>query len=182
VDGTSYESSILHMRPLARIDSSQMAVVLAGFALGVTACQFPLGAPQVPDDVAIPDTIGIIASSQQEDDGRLVTLEDGTRVLLPNDATDLTGPAADGRLLIIGQGGPAAPDGGVWYAAVPLRPSGCFILSRANGEIRGDRLALSLGFSLPLSDQWDESETTFVQSPPVGFCLDDAGTVVRPYS
>jgi hypothetical protein len=135
----------------------------------------------VPDNVATPDTIGIIASSQQEDDGRLVTLEDGSRILLPNDATDLTGPAADGRLLITGEGGPAAPDRGLWYAAVPRWPSGCLYLE-SNGVVRGDRMALSLGFSLPLDDGWDEAETTFVETPVVGFCLDDSGTVVRPYS
>jgi hypothetical protein len=43
-------------------------------------------------------------------------------------------------------------------------------------------MALSEGFSLALSDEWDQPETTFVQSPVVGFCLDDSGTVVRPYS
>jgi hypothetical protein len=62
-----------------------------------------------------------------------------------------------------------------------LRPPECFYIP-ANGEVRGERMALSEGFSLPLSDHWDEPETTFVQSPVVGFCLDDSGTVVRPYS
>lgn len=169
------------MRPLARIDSGQTAVVLAGLALVMAGCDTPLGAPAVPDEVAVPITIGMIATSEQRDEGRLVTLEAGSTVLLPNAATDLTGPAADGRLLIVGEGRPAAPDGGVWYAAVPVLPSGCFDLA-ANGEIRGDRMALSLGFSLPLSDDWDETETTFVELPPVGFCLDESGAVVRPYS
>jgi hypothetical protein len=159
-----------------------IALVLTGLALMATACDPPLGAPVVPDDVVVPTTIGVIVTSEQTDDGRLVTLEDGGTALLPNAATDLTGPAADGRLLIVGEGGPAAPDGGVWYAAVPMRPSGCFVLSRANGEVRGDRMALSEGFSLPLSDEWTEAETSFVQSPPVGFCLDESGAVVRPYS
>lgn len=81
----------LHMRQVATTRQRQVGAALVGCALVVTACQLPLGAPQVPDDVAIPDTIGIIASSQQEDEGRLVTLEDGSRVLLPNDATELTG-------------------------------------------------------------------------------------------
>lgn len=171
------------MRPLARIDSSQMAVALAGLALIVMACDpdRPLGAPTVPDEVVVPLIIGVIASSEQTDDGRLVTLDDGGTVLLPNAATDLTGPAADGRVLIVGEGRPAAPDGGVWYAAVHALPSGCFDLA-ANGEVRGDRMALSLGFSLPLGDDWDEAETNFVESPPVGFCLDGSGAVVRPYS
>ena len=161
------------------------AIRLMGLALPVallsTACDPPLGAPPVPDEVAIPATIGLIAESEQRDDGRLVTLEDGTRVLLPNGGTDLTGPAADGRLLVVGEGRPPAPDGGVWYAAVPSWPSGCFYLD-ANGEVRGDRMALSLGFSLPLSDAWSETETTFVQSPVVGFCLDRTGAVVGTYS
>lgn len=170
------------MGQVAGTHRRQVEAVLAGFAaLGVAACQLPLGAPQVPDDVAIPATIGIIASSQQSDDGRLVTLEDGSRILLPNDATELTGPAADGRLLITGGGKPAAPGGGVWYAAVPRWSSDCLYLA-ANGEVRGDRMALSLGFSLPLSNQWSEAETIFVETPSVGFCLDDAGAVVRPYS
>jgi hypothetical protein len=150
-------------------------------ALLSTGCDPPLGAPPVPDEVAIPTTTGLIARSEQRDDGRLVTLEDGSSVLLPNGATDLTGPAADGRLLIVGDGRPAAPDGGVWYAAVPSWPSGCFYLD-ANGQVRSDRMALSLGFSLPLSDEWEEAETTFVQSPVVGFCLDNAGAVVGTYS
>jgi hypothetical protein len=42
-------------------------------------------------------------------------------------------------------------------------------------------MALSDGFSLPLSEDWSETETTFVNSPPVAFCLDDSGAVVRPY-
>jgi hypothetical protein len=147
----------------------------------VVGCNPPLGAAGVPDDVVAPTTIGVIATSEQQDDGRLVTLEDGTAVLLPNGATDLTGPPADGRLLIVGEGRPAAPDGGVWYAAVAALPSGCFDLP-ANGEVRDDRMALSEGFSLPLSDEWDETETTFVNTPVVGFCLDDSGAVVRPYS
>jgi len=166
------------MRPLAR-----MAVVLAGLALAVTACHpdRPLGAPGVPDDVVVPITIGMIAAIDQEAEGARVTFEDGETVLLPNGARDLTGQAEVDELLIVGEGRPAAPDGGVWYAAVRALPSGCFRLS-ANGEVRGDRMAFSLGFSLPLSDDWDETETTFVELPPVGFCLDDSGAVVRPYS
>jgi hypothetical protein len=135
----------------------------------------------VPDEVAIPDTIGIVSSIDQEPEGARVTLEDGATVLLPNGSRDLTGAAEVGRLLIVGEGRPADPDGGVWYAAVRAFPSGCFDLP-GNGEVRGDRMALSLGFSLPLSDDWDETETTFVESPSVGFCLDESGAVVRPYS
>lgn len=166
------------MRPASMSRRRQVGAILVGCALVVTACQLPLGAPQAPDEVVVPTTIGLIATSEQEDDGRLVILEDGSRVLLPNGAADLTGPAADGRLLILGQGGPRAPDGGVWYAAVRALPSECFDLP-ANGVVRGDRMALSLGFSLELNDEWDEAETTFVETPVVGFCLDDSGTVVR---
>lgn len=82
---------------------------------------------------------------------------------------------------MVGEGGPAESAGGVWYAAVRAYPSGCFYID-ANGEVQGDRLALSEGFGLPLSPDWNETETRFVKSPPVGFCLDDSGAVVRPYS
>jgi hypothetical protein len=170
------------MRQPAETHPGQIGVVLAGLALIVAACDPPLGAPAVPEDVALPTTIGVIAEIDQGTEGAMLALESGATVLLPIGARDLTGQAEVGRLLILGEGMPAAPDGGVWYAAVPSRPSGCFVLSRANGEVRGDRLALSLGFSLPLSDEWSEAETTFVQSPPVGFCLDDSGAVVRPYT
>lgn len=149
----------------------------------VTACDpdRPLGAPTVPDEVVVPLIIGVIAAIDQEAEGALVTLEDGATVLLPNGARDLTGQAEVDELLIVGGGRPADSDGGVWYASVRALPSGCFDLP-ANGEVRGDRMALSLGFSLPLSEDWVEAETTFVESPPVGFCLDDSGAVVRPYS
>lgn len=161
--------------------SGQIPIVLALFTVLAAACNPPLGAPTVPEDVVTPTTIGIISTSEQRDDGRLVTLRDGSGLLIPIGATDLTGPAADGRLLIMGEGSPAAPEGGVWYAAVRALPSGCFDLP-ANGEVRGDRMALSLGFSLPLNDEWDETTETFVETPVVGFCLDAEGTVVRPYS
>ena len=146
-----------------------------------TACETPWGAAQVPDDVAVPQTVGIISFIEQGRAGASVTLQEGGKVLLPNGAPDLTGAAEVGRLLIMGEGRPAAPDGGVWYAAVPLWPQGCFYLE-SNGEIRGDRMALSLGFTLPLSDEWDEAEAWFVEYPTIGFCLDDSGAVVRPYS
>jgi hypothetical protein len=124
-----------------------MAAVIA-VAMVVAGCDPPLGAPAVPDDVVIPTTVGIIATSEQRDDGRLVSLEDGSTVLLPNGATDLTGPAADGRLLIVGEGGPPAPDGGVWYAAVAQLPSGCFDLP-ANGEVRGTEWHCRRGSACP---------------------------------
>lgn len=82
---------------------------------------------------------------------------------------------------IVGGGEPAAPDGGVWYASLPALPSGCYRIV-ANGEIRGDRMALSNGFSLPLSDAWDDPDRRFVSSPVRGFCLDDEGAAMRPYS
>jgi hypothetical protein len=43
-------------------------------------------------------------------------------------------------------------------------------------------MAVSEGFSLPLSDDWSEAETSFEQSPPVGFCLDTPARSLRPYS
>ena len=149
--------------------------------VGIVAagCDTPLGAPTAPSDVVVPTTIGLIARIEQRNEGELVTLEDGKTVLLPNVAHDLTGPTEDGRLLIVGEGRPANPDGGVWYAAVRAQPSGCFRIA-ANGEVRGDRLALSEGFSLPLSEAWAESETSFVEDALAGFCLDESGAVVRP--
>ena len=156
--------------------------LISAVALGIVivGCNPPLGAPTVPAEVVTPTTIGLIESSELRDEGRLVELEDGSSVLLPTSAVDLTGPAADGRLLIVGQGGSAAPDGGVWYAAVHSWSPDCFRIV-ANGEVRGEWMALSEGFSLRLSDDWDEPETTFVGSPIRGFCLDDSGAVVQPY-
>lgn len=163
-------------------DSGWATIVMTTVALLiVTGCDPPLGAPTVPEDVAVPSTVGVVGEIAQQSDGALVTLEDGGTVLLPNGARDLTGPAEVGRLIIVGHGGPDAPDRSVWYAAVRSWGPDCFRIV-ANGEIRGGRMALSEGFSLPLSDRWDETETSFVSSPVRGFCLDDFGAVVRPYS
>jgi hypothetical protein len=145
-----------------------------------TGCDQPLGAPTVPTDVVAPTTVGMIAKSEQRDDGILLTLENGETVVLPPDATDLTGQPNDGELVIVGTGGPAESSSGVWFAAVRAYSSGCFELT-ANGEVRGDRMATSFGFSLPLSEDWSETDRSFVNLPPVGFCLDESGEVVGTY-
>ena len=115
------------------------ATLLAALATG---CDTPLGAPTVPDDVVAPTTVGLIAKAEQQDDGVLLTLENGESVLLAPDATDLTGQPNDGELVIIGTGAPAESRSDVWYAALRSYSSGCFQLT-ANGEVRGDRMATS---------------------------------------
>lgn len=42
-------------------------------------------------------------------------------------------------------------------------------------------MATSFGFSLPLSQEWSETDESFVNLPPVGFCLDESGEVVSAY-
>lgn len=150
---------------------------LAGAFL-LAACEQPLGAADVPEDVVEPATIGVVADLERGDDGALTTLGDGREVLIPNGAKELSGPAEEGALLIVGRGGPAGSDEAVWYASLQSGPSGCYWIA-ANGEVRGQRMALSEGFSLPLSDDWAEAETVFINSPTVEFCLDASGAVVR---
>lgn len=157
---------------------SGTTAALAG-ALLLSACDQPFGAANVPEHVVEPATIGVVASLARRDDGALATMADGSEVLIPNGARELTGPAEESALLIVGTGGPAESDDGVWYASLRSGPSGCYWIA-ANGEVRGQRLALSAGFSLPLSDQWDEAETVFINSPTVEFCVDASGAVVRP--
>ncbi len=99
---------------------------------------------------------------------------------LPLDATDLTGQPNDGELVIVGTGGTAESSIGVWFAAVRAYSSGCFELP-ANGEVRSGRMATSFGFSLPLSEAWSETDESFINLPPVGFCLDESGEVVSAY-
>ena len=167
------------MRDSPHLDLVRMTAVTLTIALVAAGCDVPLGAPDVPDEVVAPSTVGVITDLAQQDDGVLATLDDGSTVLLPIGARDLIGGPEIGRLLIVGEGGPAESTEGVWYAALRALPSGCFDLP-VNGEVRGERMALSVGFSLPLSDTWSETETRFVNSPPVGFCLDESGAVVRP--
>lgn len=145
----------------------------------LSACDQPLGAADIPDHVVEPETIGVVASLDRRDEGALATMDDGREVLIPNGARELTGPAEESALLIVGTGGPAGSDDGVWYASLRSEPSGCYWIA-ANGEVRGQRMALSEGFSLPLSDEWGEAETVFINSPTVEFCVDASGAVVRP--
>lgn len=145
----------------------------------LAACDQPLGAADVPEDVVEPATVGVVANLERRDEGALATMDDGREVPIPSGATELAGPAEERALLIVGMGGPAGSDDGVWYASLRPGPSGCYWIA-ANGEVRGQRMALSDGFSLPLSDQWDESETVFINSPTVEFCVDASGAVVRP--
>ena len=155
-----------------------IGAALAG-ALLLSACDQPLGAADVPEDVVEPATIGVVASLARRDEGALATMDDSREVLIPNGAKELTGPAEEGALLIVGMGGPAESDDAVWYASLRSGPSGCYWIA-ANGEVRGQRMALSEGFSLPLSDQWGEAETVFINSPTIEFCIDASGAVVRP--
>jgi len=152
-------------------------------ALLLTGCRDPLGAPGVPDEAAFPSVIGIVKGLEREPDGVLVELADGSSVLVPNGANDLTGSIELGRLVFYGESGLAGDNDGPWFAAIRSLPSGCYRVP-VNGEVRDDRLALSLGFSVPLSEEWpeNETETRFVNSPPVGFCLNEAGEADGTYA
>jgi hypothetical protein len=133
--------------------------------------------PAVPDDVARPSVIGIVTDITQQRDGVLVGFEGGGTHLVPIGAAELTGTIEEGRLLIYGD--EPRPNGpSPWFAAVRGDPSGCFRVP-VNGEIRDNRLALSLGFSVALSEDWDEAGESFVEAPPVGFCLNERGEAVR---
>ena len=145
-----------------------------------TACQTPLGAQPVPDEVATPSVVGVISSREIRDDGRLLTLATGVELLLPFDATELYGLAGEEKLIVFGTGGPAVSESNTWYAVFSERGSGCYEMP-ANGEVRGERLATSLGFSVPLSAEWTESEDVFVNSPQVGFCLNESGEATSAY-
>jgi hypothetical protein len=150
-------------------------------ALVATACDTPFVAEQVPDDIVSPTVVGLIADTESLRAELLVILEDGPEISLASNSVHLTGALLAGNLFIAGQGGPRASDGRTWYVGVSARPSGCFYLN-ANGEVRGERMAFSYGFSLPLSDEWSEQETIFIDSPSVGFCLNENGEVDSPYS
>lgn len=152
--------------------------VVATFLL--VACETPLFAESVPDDAVIPSVVGIIVDSEQRGADRVVTVTGGDQVTLTTDAIALGGATADGNLLIAGEGGPKASEGQMWYAGVSQWGEGCFQLS-ANGVVRGERLATSYGFSIPLSGQWNEAETRFIDVPAVGFCLNERGEVVSAY-
>ncbi|MGH2385048.1 MAG: hypothetical protein ACRDGB_08380 [Candidatus Limnocylindria bacterium] len=107
-------------------------------------------------------------------------LEDGRVVVISHEAQRLAGPtAAEGELLIYGEEPLPDGEGGPWIVGVRGYPNGCYLIT-ANGEIRGDRMALSLGFSLPLADDFDtegRSGRTFVDAPTNSFCLDADGQV-----
>jgi hypothetical protein len=79
------------MRRQTWIAFRRMPTSIAAVALVMVSCNLPLGAPDVPDVVAVPSTIGIVSGIEQQSDGALVTLVDGATVLLPNGASDLTG-------------------------------------------------------------------------------------------
>ena len=152
----------------------KVAVAIALFTGG---CDL-LGTAEVPDEVATPSVVGVIESRDRQADGTHIELRDGTTLVIPNGATVIAGVAEERELLIYGEDGIPGRSEGPWYAAVSRLSSGCYDVP-VNGEVRGDRMALSYGFSLPLSDEWSETETEFIQSPPVGFCLDESGAVTR---
>lgn len=149
-------------------------------AVASTACDTPLGAQPVPDEIANPTAVGVISAREIGDDGRMLTLSTGEELLLPFDATELYGLAEEGKLIIFGTGGPAESESDTWYAVFTERGSDCYDMP-ANGEVRGDRLATSLGFSVSLSTRWSEPEDVFINSPPVGFCLDESGEATSAY-
>ncbi len=149
--------------------------VVASMLVVLNACDWK----SVPDDVVEPVVVGVVADSEQQGSERIVTLEDGTQFSLTPDAVSLGAAVAEGFLLIAGHGGPKVADDDVWYSGVPPASSGCFDLS-ANGEVRDGRMALSHGFSLPLSEDWEETETEFLSTPARGFCLNAQGEVVSP--
>lgn len=154
------------------VHSVVLATVLPALVLAVCA-----RADEVPTEVAEPSVIGVIEDYEQRGDGAFLELDTGETVLIPPRSRELTGPVETGRLLIVGEGRPPADDGDQWFASIRASPSGCFPIA-ANGEVRGDRLVLSEGFSVALSEEWDETEARFVDSPPVGFCLNSSGEAV----
>lgn len=141
-------------------------------------CDTPWFAEAVPDEVVEPAVVGVVADSEQRGSERIVTIKDGTQFTLTPDAVSLGAAVAEGFLLIAGHGGLKVADE-VWYTGVAPASPGCFDLN-ANGEVRDGRMALSHGFSLPLSEEWDETETEFVSTPALGFCLNAQGEVVAP--
>lgn len=149
-------------------------------------------APRPPEQAVEPSIVGVVDSIAHSTEGRIV-LVDGTEITWDQVAFEITTRSgAAGDLLIYGteplEGGEAP-----WMIMVPPsvatvrngppersegRPA-CYQLL-ANGEVRGDRMALSTGFSLPLADPnhelWQQGE--FVDYPMRHFCLDEAGQVL----
>jgi hypothetical protein len=134
--------------------------------------------PRPPESVVEPTLIGVVESIGHDSRGR-IRLVDGAEITWDEVSFEITGRSgAEGDLFIYGtdpvEGGDAP-----WMIMVPpcARPA-CFRLD-ANGEIRGDRMALSTGFSLPLADpddeQWEQGE--FIDYPMRDFYLDEAGRV-----
>jgi hypothetical protein len=152
----------------------------AATALLAAACDIPLGAQPVPDDVVAPSVVGLITSAVTRGDARLVTLATGEELRVPVNATELYGLPGPEKLILIGTGGPAKSDSDTWLAVFSEQGAGCYRLP-ANGEVRGKWLATSLGFAVLLSDEWDETERRFFNSPEVGFCLNEEGEAWRAY-
>ena len=157
-----------------------LGLLAAAAMLAVAACDAPLGAQPVPDEVVAASSAGLVTSAEISGDARLLTLAGGEELLIPLDATELYGLPDEGELILFGRDGPANSDTDTWFASFSEQGSGCYELP-ANGEVRGDRLATSLGFSVPLSDEWNETAHVFVDSPAVGFCLNESGQAWRAY-
>lgn len=152
----------------------------AATALLAAACDVPLGAQPVPDDVVAPSVVGLITSAEIRGDVRLLTLATGEELQVPMNATELYGLPGPDKLILIGTGGPAESDSDTWFAVFSEQGPDCYELP-ANGEVRGKWLATSFGFAVLLSDEWDETERRFINSPQVGFCLDEEGEAWRAY-
>ncbi|HEX2766000.1 MAG TPA: hypothetical protein VHR55_05150 [Candidatus Limnocylindria bacterium] len=144
--------------------------------------------PRPPAEVVEPTIVGVVESIAHDTRGRIL-LVDGTEITWDQVAFEITTRAgSEGDLLIYGTDpidGGEAP----WMIMVPpsvatvgegssARPA-CYRLL-ANGEVRGDRMALSVGFSLPIADpsdnRWQQGE--FIDYPMRDFCLDEAGRVL----
>lgn len=144
--------------------------------------------PRPPDTVVEPTIIGVVDDISRASGG-FIRLEDGTEITWDEIAFEIGGRSgSEGDLFIYGtepiEGGDApwmiilAPSTSTVGEGSDARPA-CYFL-QANGEVRGDRLAFSTGFSLPLvdptDDQWQQGE--FIEYPMRDFCLDEVGRVL----
>jgi len=144
--------------------------------------------PRAPDRVVEPTIIGVVEEIGRDSRGS-IRLDDGTEITWDQVAFEITGRGgSEGDLFIYGtepiEGGDAPwmilvyPSVTTVGEGTDARPA-CYLL-QANGEVRGDRMALSTGFSLPLADPsdntWQQGE--FIDYPMRDFCLDEAGRVL----
>lgn len=164
-----------------------VSLVAVAAATPFSGCDYP----GVPATVAQPSAVGVIDRVEHEDDGTYVyTLAGGTTVVWPSNGAHLDGPAHpdEGDLLIYGEsplhGGEtpwratAQAVGGVVDDRGHTVRSPCYPLT-ADGEIRDGAMALSLGFRLPLAEDFPYAfpDERFLNLPGGNFCLDETGRV-----